>query len=145
VNCGESLEQQTATADVLRVISASTSELNPVFDAILQNAVHLCEAKFAMLFLYEEDEFRAAATRDVPPAWAEYLTNHPIRFHPGIPMGRALATKQPMHIADAGADPAYIQRFPGMVGLVELGGGRTLLQAPMVKDDEILGMIAVYR
>jgi len=141
----ESLEQQTATADVLRVISASTSELKPVFDAILENAVQLCEAKFAMLFLYEESEFRAAATRDVPPAWAEYLAKHPIRFDPSIPMGRAVATKQPVHIADAAADPAYIQRFPGMVGLVELGGGRTLLQAPMVKDDVILGMIAIYR
>src|ERR1700745_519465 len=62
----ESLEQQTATSEVLRVISASTSELKPVFDTMLQNAVRLCEAKFAMLFLYEENEFRAVATRDVP-------------------------------------------------------------------------------
>jgi signal transduction histidine kinase len=141
----ESLEQQTATSEVLRVISASTSELKPVFDTMLQNAVRLCEAKFAMLFLYEENEFRAVATRDVPPAWAEYLANNPIRFDPSIPMGRAAATKQPVHIADVTADPAYIQRFPAMVGLVELGSGRTLLQVPMFKDDEIHGMIGIYR
>jgi GAF domain-containing protein len=141
----EALEQQTASSEVLRVISASTSELKPVFDTMLQNAVRLCEAKFAMLFLYEENEFRAVAIRDVPPAWAEYLANNPIRFHPSIPMGRAASTKQPVHIADATADPAYIQRYPGMVGFVELGCGRTLLQVPMFKNDEVLGMIGIYR
>ncbi|MBO0716911.1 MAG: GAF domain-containing protein, partial [Rhizobiales bacterium] len=141
----QSLEQQTATADVLHVISTSTNEIKPVFDAMLQNALRLCEAKFAMLFLYEGNEFRAVATRDVPPAWSEYLANNPILYHPSIPMARAASTKQPVHIADATADPAYIERRPGMVGLVELGGGRTLLQVPMVKDDEILGMIGIYR
>ena len=141
----ESLEQQTATADVLRVISSSPGELQPVFEAMLENAVQLCAAQFAMLFLYEGNEFRAVATRDVPTAWAEYLKNNPIRAHPMIPMGRAISTKQPVHIPDAREDPAYIERFPGMVGLVELGGGRTLLQAPMIKENDVVGMIAIYR
>jgi GAF domain-containing protein len=141
----ESLEQQTATADVLKVISSSPGELEPVFQAMLENAVRLCAAQFAMLFLYEGNEFRAVATRDVPTAWAEYLKNNPIRAHPMIPMGRAISTKQPVHIPDAREDPAYIERFPGMVGLVELGGGRTLLQAPMIKDNDVVGMIAMYR
>jgi len=141
----ESLEQQTATADVLRAISASVNELKPVFDTILQNAVRLCEAKFAMFFVLEQNEFRAVATHDVPPAWANYLANNPIRFHPSIPMGRAASTKQPIHVTDAVADPAYVQRYPGMIGLVELGGGRTLLQVPMLKDNEVLGMIGIYR
>ncbi|MGA8696804.1 MAG: GAF domain-containing protein, partial [Xanthobacteraceae bacterium] len=141
----ESLEQQTATADVLRVISSSPGELQPVFEAMLENAVRLCAAQFAMLFLYEGNEFRAVATRDVPTAWAEYLKNNPIRAHPMIPMGRAISTKQPVHIPDAREDPAYIERFPGMVGLVELGGGRTLLQAPMIKENDVVGMIAIYR
>src|SRR5438105_7163356 len=92
----ESLEQQTATADVLKVISSSPGELEPVFQAMLENAVRLCAAQFAMLFLYEGNEFRAVATRDVPTAWAEYLKNNPIRAHPMIPMGRAISTKQPV-------------------------------------------------
>jgi GAF domain-containing protein len=121
------------------------NELKPVFDTILQNAVRLCEAKFAMFFVLEQNEFRAVATHDVPPAWANYLANNPIRFHPSIPMGRAASTKQPIHVTDAVADPAYVQRYPGMIGLVELGGGRTLLQVPMLKDNEVLGMIGIYR
>jgi GAF domain-containing protein len=140
-----SLEQQTATAEVLTVISSSPGELEPVFNAMLENAVRLCAAQFAMLFLYEENEFRAVATRDVPTAWAEYLKNNPIRAHPMIPMGRAVSTKQPVHIPDARADPAYVERFPGMVGLVELGGGRTLLIVPMIKENDVVGMIAIYR
>ena len=141
----QSLEQQTATADVLRVISSSPGELEPVFEAMLENAVRLCAAQFAMLFLYEGNEFRAVATRDVPIAWAEYLKNNPIRAHPMIPMGRAISTKQPVHIPDARADPAYVERFTAMVGLVELGGGRTLLQVPMFKENDVVGTIAIYR
>jgi GAF domain-containing protein len=134
----QSLEQQTATADVLRVISSSPGELEPVFEAMLENAVRLCAAQFAMLFLYEGNKFRAVATLDVPIAWAEYLKNNPIRAHPMIPMGRAISTKQPVHIPDARADPAYVERFPAMVGLVELGGGRTLLQVPMFKENDVV-------
>jgi GAF domain-containing protein len=140
-----SLEQQTATAEVLTVISGSPGQLEPVFHTMLENAVQLCAAQFAMLFLYEENEFRAVATRDVPTAWAEYLKNNPIRAHPMIPMGRAISTKQPVHVPDARADPAYVERFPGMVGLVELGGGRTLLIVPMIKENDVVGMIAIYR
>ena len=141
----ESLEQQTAATEVLKVISSSPGELQPVFQAMLENAVRLCTAQFAMLFFYEGNQFRAVATRDVPTAWADYLKNNPIRAHPMIPMGRAISTKQPVHIPDARADPAYIERFPGMVGLVELGGGRTLLQVPMIKENDVVGMIAIYR
>ena len=98
---------------MLRVISSTPGELQPVFEAMLENAVRLCAAQFAMLFLYEGNEFRAVATRDVPTAWAEYLKNNPIRAHPMIPMRRAISTKLPVHIPDARADPAYIERFPG--------------------------------
>jgi GAF domain-containing protein len=141
----ESLEQQTATSEVLRVISSSLGELKPVFDAMLSKAVRLCEAKFAMLFLYEGNEFRAVSTLDVPHAWAEWLAKNPIRFHPLIPMGRAAATKQPVHVVDARADEAYLDGLPGMVGFVELGGGRTLLQVPMLKENEVAGMIGIFR
>jgi GAF domain-containing protein len=141
----EALEQQTATSEVLRVISSSPGELRPVFDAMLSNAVRLCEAKFAMLFLKEGDEFRAVCTLDVPRAWAEWLAKNPIRAHPLIPMGRAASTKQPVHVADARTDQSYLEGLPGMVGFVELGGGRTLLQMPMLKENEVVGMIGIFR
>ena len=141
----ESLEQQTATSEVLRVISTSSGELKSVFDAMLLNAVRLCEAKFAMLFLHEENEFRAVCTLDVPHAWAEWLAKNPISTHPRIPMGRAASTKKPVHVADARTDEAYLEGLPGMVGFVELGSGRTLLQVPMLKENKVVGMIGIFR
>jgi two-component system NtrC family sensor kinase len=88
----ESLQQQTATADVLKVISASPGELEPVFQAMLANAVRLCEAKFAMLFLYEEEEneFRAAGKWNLPPAWSEFLGKNTIRADPRVPLALQL-------------------------------------------------------
>ena len=141
----ESLDQQTATSEVLRVISTSPGELKPVFNSMLLNAVRLCEAKFAMLFLYEGNEFRAVCTLEVPRAWAEWLAKNPIRTHVRIPMGRAASTKQPVHVVDARTDQAYLEGLPGMVGFVELGGGRTLLQVPMLKENEVVGMIGIFR
>ncbi len=141
----ESLQQQTATADVLKVISSSPGELEPVFQSMLENATRLSEAKFAMLSLYEDNQFRSVGTWNLPPAWAEFRGKNPIRFDPMIPMGRAVMTKQPVHIADVLADQAYIERYPGMVGLVELGGARTLLQVPMLKENEVVGTIGIYR
>ncbi len=141
----ESLQQQTATAEVLKVISSSPGDLQPVFQSMLENAVRLCEAKFAMLFLYEENEFRAAGKWNLPPPWDEYLEKNPIRADPMIPMGRAAKTKKPVHIADVLADHAYIERYPGMVGVAELGGARTLLIVPMLKENLLVGMIGIYR
>ena len=141
----ESLQQQTATADVLKVISSSPGELEPVFRALLENAVRLCEAEFAMLFLYEENEFRPVGRWNLPLAWEEFLAKNAIRDDPMIPMGRVARTKQPVHIADVLADQAYIKRYPGMVGVADLGGARTLLQVPMLKENELVGTIGIYR
>jgi len=114
----ESLEQQTATSQVLSIISTSPAELEPVFQAILANATRLCEAKFGNLYLYDGRTFRTVATHNGPAAYVELRMREPIAAHPMIPMGRAVLTKQPVHIPDARADPAYIERFPGMVALV---------------------------
>jgi signal transduction histidine kinase len=142
----ESLEQQTATSEVLKAISASSGELEPVFQAMLENAVHLCGAKFAMLYLYENNEFRAVGKLNLPPAWEEFLGKNAIRANnPRIPMGRVVLTHQPVHVEDVLTDPAYIEGYPGMVGVAELGGARTLLQVPMLKDNELVGTIGIYR
>ncbi len=143
----ESLEQQTATAEVLHVISSSPGDSGPVFETMLENAVRLCEAKFGMLFLYDEREreFRAAATWNLPTAYAENLGKNSIRYDPRIPMGRAAITKQPVHVADVKSDPAYIDGLPGMVGVANLGGARTLVQVPMLKDSNLVGTIGIYR
>src|SRR3984957_13583988 len=141
----EALEQQTATSEVLKVISASPAELEPVFQAMLANAVHLCEAKFGMLFLYANNEFRAVEMWNLPPAYREFLGRTPLRADPKIPLGRVAMTKQPVQVADVLQDQSYIERYPGMVGVGELGGARTLLQVPLLKDDELIGTIGIYR
>ena len=143
----ESLQQQTATADVLKVISASPGELQPVFHTMLENAVRFCEAKFAQLFLYDEDEnhFRAVETLDLPPAWADYLGENPIPANPSVPIGRAATTKQPVHIEDVTKDNAYLEGFEPLVKVAELGGARTLLVTPMLKEKTLVGAIGIYR
>ena len=143
----EALEQQTATADVLKVISASPGELEPVFEAMLENAVRLCEAKFAMLFLYEaeENEFRSVGRWNLPPAWSEFLGKNQFRADPKVPLGRVAMSKQPVQIVDVLTDQAYIDRYPGMVAVAELGGARTLLQVPMLKENELVGAFGIYR
>jgi len=143
----ESLERQTATADVLKVISASPGELEPVFQAMLENAVRLCEAQFAMLFLYEKEknEYRAVGKWNLPPAWREFLEKTPLRADPKVPLGRVAITKQPVQVADVLADQAYIDRYPGMVAVAELGGARTLLQVPLLKENELVGAFGIYR
>ncbi len=141
----ESLQQQTATADVLRVISASPGELEPVFQAMLENAVRLCEAKFAMLFLYEENQFRAVGKWNIPPAYGEFLEKNTILADPKVPLGRVAITKQPVQVEDVLLDQSYIEGFPGMVGVAEDGGARTLLQVPMLKENELVGTIGIYR
>jgi len=143
----ESLQQQTATADVLGAISASPGDLKSVFHAMLENAVRFCEAKFAQLFLYDhvENHFRTVGTLDLPTAWAEYLGENPIPASPLVPLGRAAKTKQPVHIEDITADKAYIDGFAPLCKVVELGGARTLLVMPMLKENSLVGAIGIYR
>jgi GAF domain-containing protein/DNA-binding response OmpR family regulator len=142
----ESLQQQTATSEVLGVISSSPGELAPVFDAMLVNATRLCEAKFGNLFLCEGEDFRLVALHGAPAAWAEWWRRQPvIRPGPGTGLGRIAKTKKVVHIADLTKEQAYFDRDPLFVRQVELAGGRTLLVVPMLKDKELIGAIGIFR
>jgi GAF domain-containing protein len=141
----EALEQQTATSEVLQVISSSPGELEPVFNAMLENAVRICEAKFGTLYLREADAFRAVAMHNPPPAYAEARKRALVRPPSDSPLGRVATTKQVAHIADIKTIPSYIARDPVVVAGVELAGFRTVLTVPMVKENELIGAIAIYR
>ena len=141
----EALEQQTATAEVLGVISSSPGELAPVFEAMLANATQLCEAKFGTLYLYGADAFRAVAFHNTPPAYLEYLNSGPIRPSPNVALGRLRGTKQVVHVADITAEPAYAERDPLRVAIAELAGARTVIAVPMLKEGELIGAIGIYR
>src|SRR5262245_61390170 len=142
----ESLEQQTATSEVLKVISSSPGELEPVFQAMLANATKLCAAKFATLYLCEGDAFRTAAMYNVPPALAEIRRRDPL-FRPesGSALYRVRSSKRIIHIPDITVEPGYIERQPRFVTAVELGGFRAMLAVPMIKDGNLGGVIVIYR
>jgi two-component system, NtrC family, sensor kinase len=142
----ESLEQQTATSDVLQVISSSPGELEPVFETLLANAVRICGAKFGMLFLPEGDDgYRIVALHGAPPAFAESRRREPVvRLNPATTLGRVTATKKVVQVEDIRADPAYTSD-PTRSALLDLSGARTMLNVPMLKDDELVGQIAIYR
>jgi GAF domain-containing protein len=142
----ESLQQQTATADVLKVISSSPGELEPVFQAMLENAVRICEANFGTLQLRENNAFRVAAMHNPPPAFAEARRRHPLIYptaHNAI--GRVLATKGVVHIADYTQELAYKEGDPAAVSIVELAGARTVVVVPMLKEGELVGNLLLYR
>ena len=142
----ELLEQQTATSEVLGVISSSPGDLEPVFQAMMANATRICEAKFGILQLHENGRFRNAAMFNPPPALAEFRHREPvINAGPQSAIGRVAATKQLVHIVDYAADPAYIQRDPAAVNMVERAGARTVLLVPMLKDGEHIGNLNIYR
>jgi two-component system, NtrC family, sensor kinase len=143
----EALEQQTATSDVLQVISSSPGELQPVFDVLLANATRLCKASYAILWLREGDEFRVGAFYGaLPPAYTErWRQGTLVHLDPEAPSVRATKTRQPVQAADFAKSRAYVERDPLAVDGVEIAGIRTLVAVPMVRENEAIGSIAIYR
>ena len=141
----ESLEQQTATADVLKVISSSPADLEPVFRAMLENATRICDAKFGNIYRWDGESLHLLAAHNTPPAFAEFRKKTPFRPSPNIPTGRMVTTKTLTHVADLAAEPGYAERDPQFVAGIELGGIRTLLSVPMLKEDELVGAFTLYR
>jgi two-component system, NtrC family, sensor kinase len=143
----ESLHQQTATSEVLRVISSSPGELEPAFQAMLENATRICEAKFGMLWLCEGGGFRCAALHNAPRSFAEQVRSQPVVHPPpGSGLSRLAETRQVVHVADMAATQAYVERrSPSIVAAVEIGGVRTHVHVPMLKENSLIGAITVYR
>ena len=141
----ESLEQQTATSEVLKVISSSPGELEPVFNAMLANATRICEATFGNLFLREGDGYRAA-TAHGEPAFVERWRRTPFVSLRDAPLlDRVTRTKQVLHIPDLRQDQSYRDGNQRIVALVDSAGARTFVSVPMLKDSEIVGTFAIYR
>jgi adenylate cyclase len=142
----EAVEQLSAASEVLRVISSSPGNLEQVFKVVLANATRLCEANFGIVQLREKGNFRNVAMHNPPSALAEYRSREPlIHASPQSAIGRVAATKQFLHIVDYAADPAYKQRDPAAVNMVERAGARTLLLAPMLNGGEHIGNLNIYR
>jgi GAF domain-containing protein len=140
-----SLQQQTATSEVLQVISSSPGDLGAAFQAMLENATRVCDAKFGNMLLFEDGAFRTVALHNAPAAFAEARQRAPvIRPYPGTGLERVLTTKELVQIADAQAEPAY-HADPERAAFLQLAGARTFITVPMLKETELVGAIAIYR
>jgi two-component system, NtrC family, sensor kinase len=143
----ESLEQQTATSEVLKVISSSPGELEAVFNAMLANATRICEATFGTLHLCEGPIFRAVAVHS-KKMYVDFLRQNPVvdlREHPGIPFDRLTKTKQVVHVPDLRTDPSYVAKDARIVPVVEDAGARTFVSVPMLKEGDLIGAINLFR
>jgi two-component system, NtrC family, sensor kinase len=142
----ESLEQQTATSDVLRVISSSPGDLQPVFAAMLENAVRICGANFGNTYRWDGNTLHLVAAYNAPPAFNEARGRLPLRPNPQSPAGRMVATRTVIHVADLAAEGVYIEQHdPQIVAAVELADVRTVLAVPILNEDELVGGFLLAR
>ena len=142
----EALRQQAATAEVLQVISSSPGDLQRVFDTLLENARRLCDAEFGNIYRWDGDALHLIATQNTPPAFAAFRRRSPFRPSPTSLVGRMVQTKAVTHVPDARNNRDYIERRdPSIVAAIELGGVRTYLAVPMLKEDQLIGAFTVYR
>ncbi len=140
----ESLEQQTATSEVLQVISSSAGELQPVFRSMLGNALRICDAKFGNLLLFDGEGFSLAESYNSPAAYAELYKNGPMRPGPHTGLGRLIATKQVVHITDI-LEASAAQNDPLRIATAQILQARSFIAVPMLKERELVGAIVIYR
>ncbi len=141
----EAQEQQSATTEVLQVINSSPGELAPVFDAMLEKALSLCKASYGVLCTYDGDSFRAAALRGVPARYAEFLRSGPLRPGPGNGLSRLVAGERVVHVLDVAAEGTYRSGEAMRRALVDLGGARTTVTVPLLKDNKLFGAFIIFR
>ena len=139
-------EQQAATLEVLSVISTSAGDLKPLFAAMLENAVRICDAKFGNIYRWDGEALHLLASHKTPPAFAEDRSRSPYRPYPQSPIGRMVAAKTVAHIEDITAEDVYLARHDTMaVSAVALGGIRTLLGVPLLNKGEMIGAFFLSR
>jgi GAF domain-containing protein len=142
----ESLQEQTATSEVLQVISSSPGDLEPVFAAMLKKAVGICDAKFGNIYRWDGEALHVIATHNTPQAFVEGLRRVPYRPNPKAPIGQMVATKAVVHVADVMADTAYIEQTdPMALAAVALGHTRTALAVPLLNEGEVIGAFVLSR
>jgi transcriptional regulator with GAF, ATPase, and Fis domain len=140
----EALEQQAATSEILKLISGSAGQLQPVFEAILDKATRICRAGFGILNLYDGDAFRTVALHNPPPEFAGH-SGEVIKPHPESGLAQVARTRQIVHIDDIRTQRPYLEGNDAAVELADLAGARTLLLSPMLSDEKLIGAIAIYR
>jgi GAF domain-containing protein len=142
----EAREQQTATSEVLQVISRFPGDVQPVFAALLEKAVRICDATCGNIFRYDGDALHLIAAHNTPPAFVKVRAGSPHRPSPNGPLDRTLKTRKVVHVADVAAEKNYTeQRHPAIVEAVELGGVRTILFVPLLKGDDRIGVFFLQR
>ena len=141
----ESLEQQTATSEVLQVISSSAGELKPVFDTMLAQAMRICEANFGQLLLFDGETFSAVTFHNAPERYVDMYRKGPVRPAPGTGLGRLIATKDVVHIADISKEHGGLEQDSLRRMTVDVLKARTFLAVPMLKDSHLAGAIVIYR
>jgi class 3 adenylate cyclase len=142
----EAVEQQAAGSEVLQVISSSHGDLQPVFASMLEKAVRICDARFGNIHRWDKDALHLVAAHNTPPKFVEARRRVPYRLNPKTSLGRMIATKAVVHVADAAAEPGYVElRDPTTVAAVELGGTRTALYVPMLSENELVGAFTLSR
>ncbi len=139
-------EQQAATSEVLQVISRFPGDVQPVFAALLEKAVRICDATFGNILRYDGDALHLIAAHNTPPALVEARAGLRFRPSPNGPFDRALKTEKVVHVADVAAEKNYTdRRHPTIVETVELAGVRTILFVPLLKGDDLIGIFALQR
>jgi GAF domain-containing protein len=141
----EALEQQTATSDVLQVISSSPGQLEPVFATMLEKAVRICDANFGTINRWDGEALHLVASHDMPPAFVEYRKSTALRPGPESPVSRILVTKSLFHIDDLTTTQEYLHREPSAVAAAELGGIRAVLGVPLLRESEFIGVLFLSR
>jgi signal transduction histidine kinase len=141
----ESLEQQTATSQVLQVISSSQGELKPVFHTMLENATRVCGANFGTMNLWDGEKYNLVADHNIPSAFSAYRERAPIVPQPGTSLAVVTETHQAVQVPDLRDTPGYRSGIPYVLGLADIAGARTILVVPMLKEDELMGSITIIR
>jgi GAF domain-containing protein len=141
----ESLEQQTATSEVLEVISSSQGDLAPVFRKMLENATRVCDANFGSMNLWDGEKYSNVARHNFPPAFVALRQNLPIHPHPDTPLEAIVRMHQVVHVHDLRDSPAHLAGVPYTTALVDIAGARTIVVVPMLKEDELIGAMTIFR